>query len=52
MVRLISFRKIAAWRPAWRQGGELEVIAVVQASDRESLQQWFSNCGLQPISGS
>lgn len=46
MVRLVSFRKMAAWRPAWRQGGELEVIAV-QASDHESLQQWFSNCGLQ-----
>lgn len=45
MVRPISFRNVAAWRPDWRQGGKLVVIAVDRASDHESLQQWFSNCG-------
>lgn len=48
MVRLVSFREVAAWRPDWKQGGKLVVITVVQASDHESLQQWFSNCGSQP----
>lgn len=48
MVRLVSCRKVATWRADWRQGGKLIVIAVVQASDHESLLQWFSKYGLRP----
>ena len=52
IVRFVSFinRKVTAWKPDRRQRGKLGRNCSSSASDHESLEQWFSNCGSQPTS--
>lgn len=52
IVRFVPFinRKVTAWKPDRRQRGKLGRNCSSSASDHESLEQWFSNCGSQPTS--